>query len=156
MALGSKIFHKANKLGNKVTNKIDTLGRKTQNTLNKVEKNVANIDRRVENTVNRGADIAQDVIRKSGKVTDALRVGANITNSVAQNLAGTGIPGTQALATASGALSKGANKLDRLRDDASRKIENSRDKIILEKDNLRKKIDRKNEDLRNEVSNVFV
>jgi hypothetical protein len=39
---------------------------------------------------------------------------ANITN-VAQNLAGTGIPGTQALATGANAFSKGVNKLDRMR-----------------------------------------
>jgi hypothetical protein len=40
---------------------------------------------------------------------------ANITNAVAQNLAGTGIPGTQALATGANAFSKGVNKLDRMR-----------------------------------------
>ena len=89
-------------------------------------------------------------------MTNALRVGANIADTIGQNLQASGIPGGMALAGATRTLSKGADKLDRVRDRAAEKVENTRERLNLEKSNLRKKIERKNDDLRNEVSNVFV
>jgi hypothetical protein len=155
MVLGSKIVRRINTLGSKTRNKIDVIGRKTQNTFDKVNKVVGNIDRKVENTIDRGSDIAQKVIKKSGQITDGLRIGANIGSAVADQLAMTGLPGSQALASGAKMLSKGANKLDKVRDRAAQKIEDTRDRAILEKDNLRKKIDRKNQKMKEGASELF-
>ncbi len=85
---------------------------------------------------------------KSGAVTDALRAGANIGNSIVTNLNRAGLADVPLIGTASklpetgtSALSKGANKLDAKRDQMARQIENTRANAQIEKDNIRKKIE---------------
>ena len=92
--------------------------------------------------------MAQNVVSKSGAVTDALRVGANIGNSIVTNLNRAGLADVPLIGTASrlaetgtNALSRGATKLDQKRDQMAKQIENTRANAQIEKDNLRKKIE---------------
>ena len=78
----------------------------------------------------------------------------SLTQTISEAM--TGIPGSQALASGAKALSKGANKLDKIRDRTAQKIEDVRDRAVMEKDNLRKKIDRENQKMKEGASELFV
>jgi hypothetical protein len=103
--------------------------------------------------------MAQNVISKSGKVTDALRIGANIGNSIVTNLNRAGLADVPMIGTVSklaetgtSALSRGANKLDAKRDQLARQIENTRANAQIEKDNMRKKIEAQKDNAQEKLS----
>ncbi len=105
------------------------------------------------NAIDRGANVAQKVIDKSGKVTDALRSGSNIANAVATNMAMVGVPGAGVAMGATKALSRGADKLDKKRDNVANRIEEARQSAQLEKQNLRKRVEQQKQNLDDRVSN---
>ena len=109
------------------------------------------VDNIAENNINKASDLGQKIIDKSGKVTDALRIGSNIANAVATNLAMAGVPGAGVAMGATKALASGADKLDNRRDKLANQIENARQNSILEKNNLRKRISAENENLQKQV-----
>lgn len=75
------------------------------------------------------ANIAQQIVRKSGQVTNALRAGGNIANVIAINLDILGVPNESLAHTATGQLAKGAHMLDNKRDRLANQIENARNAI---------------------------
>ncbi len=147
-----KIIRGINTLGRKATNTVAKLGQKTQGVLNKVDRGIDRVEDISSNTINKAANVGQKIIDKSGKVTDVLRAGSNIANAVATNLATVGVPGAGVAAAATRGLAKGAESLDRKRDNIANKIENARQAAQLEKQNLRKRIDEQSQNLRGEVS----
>ncbi len=147
-----KIIRGINTLGRKATNTVAKLGQKTQGVLNKVDRGIDRVEDISSNSINKAANVGQKIIDKSGKVTDVLRAGSNIANAVATNLATVGVPGAGVAAAATRGLAKGAESLDRKRDNIANKIENARQAAQLEKQNLRKRIDEQSQNLRGEVS----
>ena len=147
-----KIIRNINTLGRKANNTVKLIGQKTNGVLNKIDTGINKADNFVGNAIDKGANIAQNVVDKSGKVTDALRAGSNIANAVATNLAMVGVPGAGLAMGATKALSKGAEQLDKKRDNIAGRIENARQSAQLEKQNLRKKIDEQKQSLDNQVS----
>lgn len=148
-----KIIRGINTLGRKANNTVAKIGQKTHGVLNKIDNTVNRVDNIATNTIDKAANIGQKIVDKSGQVTNALRAGSNIANAVATNLASVGVPGAGVAAAATRGLAKGAESLDRKRDNIANKIENARQTAQIEKSNLRKRIDEQNNNLRNEVSN---
>jgi hypothetical protein len=73
--------------------------------------------------------MAQNVVNKSGAVTNALRVGANVGNAIVTNLNRAGLADVPMIGTASrlaetgtNALSREATKLDAKRDQMAKQI----------------------------------
>ena len=147
-----KIIRNINTLGRKANNTVKLIGQKTHGVLNKIDTGINKADNFVGNAIDKGANIAQNVVNQSGKVTDALRVGSNIANAVAGNLAMVGVPGAGLAMGATKALSKGAEQLDRKRDNIANRIEDARQSAQLEKQNLRKRLDEQKQNLDNKVS----
>lgn len=147
-----KIIRGINTLGRKANNSVKLLGQKTHGVLNKIDNGINKVDNAVGNAIDKGANIAQKVVEKSGKVTDALRAGSNIANAVAGNLAMVGVPGAGLAMGATKALAKGAEKLDKKRDNIANRIEDARQSAQIEKNNLRKRIDEQKQNLDNQVS----
>jgi hypothetical protein len=123
-------------LGLKVKNTVDRLGRKANNTIDKFGK-------KANTAINAADRFADKVIDKSGGVTDGLRVGAKIGNQIVHGINESGlrevpIVGSVASAIESGTsqLSRGATKLDQVRD------------------NIKDKKDRLANDARNRVGNI--
>jgi hypothetical protein len=146
-----KLIRSLNTLGRKTNNTVNKIGQKIDGGFNKVENTVNRVDNATENAINKVANVGQNIINKSGKITDALRVGSNIANAVATNLAMVGVPGAGLAMGATKALSSGADKLDSKRDKFAKQIENVRQNSILEKNNLRKKVSAENEKLQSQV-----
>lgn len=74
------------------------------------------VDNVADNVIDEVANISQQVINKSGQITNALRAGSNIANAIATNLDNLGVPGGSLAHSATRQLSKGANVLDNKRD----------------------------------------
>ena len=146
-----KLIRSINTLGRKTNNTINKIGQKVDGGFNKIENTVNRVDNIAENNINKAADLGQKIIDKSGKVTDALRVGSNIANAVATNLAMAGVPGAGVAMGATKALASSADKLDNKRDKLANQIEYARQNSILEKNNLRKRISAENENLQKQV-----
>ena len=102
-----KIIRGINTLGRKANNSVKLIGQKTHGVLNKIDNGIERVDNVAGNAINKTANVAQKVIDKSGKVTDALRVGSNIANAVATNMAMVGVPGAGLAMGATNALAKG-------------------------------------------------
>jgi len=147
-----KIIRGINTLGRKTKNTVTKIGQKTHGVLNKIDTGINKADNFVDKAIDRTANVAQKVIDKSGKVTDVLRVGSNIANAVATNLASAGVPGAGIAMGATKALSKGAEQLDKKRDNIANRIEDARQRAQLEKSNLRKRIDEQKQNLDGQVS----
>ena len=163
--LGMKISRAFNSLGNKVSKVTTKIGDKTNNII-KETKGVANVLKKktdqignsVSSAVNKIPELndkairlGNNIINKSGAITDALRKGSGIAATLTNGLAQIGgdVPlvgsALKAGAKATDLLAKGARKLDRVRDDAAGKLGKystvSRDTINdIEKLNTRKKI----------------
>lgn len=150
-----KIIRGINTLGRKATNTVAKLGQKTHGVLNKIDRGIDRVDDIASNTINKAANVGQKIIDKSGQVTNVLRSGSNIANAVATNLATVGVPGAGVAAAATRGLAKGAESLDRKRDNIANKIENARQVAQLEKQNLRKRIDEQSQNLKGGVSNFI-
>lgn len=147
-----KIIRGINTLGRKANNTVKLVGQKTHGVLNKIDTGINKVDNFVGNSIDKGANIAQKVVDKSGQITNALRSGSNIANSVASNLAMVGLPGAGLAHSATNALAKGANQLDRKRDNIANRIEEARQTAQIEKNNLRKRIDEQKQNLDSQVS----
>jgi hypothetical protein len=117
-----KLIRSINTLGRKTNNTINKIGQKVDGGFNKIENTVNRVDNIAENNINKASDLGQKIIDKSGKVTDALRVGSNIANAVATNLAMVGVPGAGVAMGATKALASGADKLDNRRDKLANQI----------------------------------
>lgn len=114
MGFGLKIKNGIDKFGKKANNAIDKIGKKANGAINKLD------------------NVADKVIEKSGGVTDALRVGAKIGNQIIHGINESGlrdvpVVGSVASALESGSkqLSRGATKLDEVRD----KVQERKDKL---------------------------
>lgn len=147
-----KIIRGINTLGRKTKNTVAKIGQKTHGVLNKIDTGINKADNFVDKAIDRTANVAQKVIDKSGKVTDVLRVGSNIANAVSTNLASVGVPGAGLAMGATKALAKGAEQLDKKRDNIANRIEDARQRAQLEKSNLRKRIDEQKQNLDSQVS----
>lgn len=147
-----KIIRGINTLGRKANNTVKKIGQKTHGVLNKIDTGINKADNFVDKAIDRTANVAQKVIDKSGKVTDVLRAGSNIANAVAGNLAMVGVPGAGLAMGATKALAKGAEQLDKKRDNIANRIEDARQRAQLEKSNLRKRIDEQKQNLDGQVS----
>jgi len=146
-----KLIRGINSLGRKTKNTVNKIGQKIDGGFNKVENTINRVDNVAENTINKAANLGQKIVEKSGKITDALRVGSNIANAVASNLAMVGVPGAGVAMGATKALAKGAEKLDNKRDQVAKQIENAKQNALLEKNNLRKKVSAQNEELQKQA-----
>ena len=140
MGLGEKLSKSINTLGRKAENSVNKLGQKTNQTFRKIDNTINRVDNVASNVIDKSANMAQNVISKSGKVTDALRIGANIGNSIVTNLNRAGLADVPMIGTVSklaetgtNALSRGANKLDAKRDQLAKQIENTRANAQIEK-----------------------
>ena len=147
-----KIIRGINTLGRKANNTVKLIGQKTHGVLNKIDTGINKADNFVGNAIDKGANIAQKVVDKSGQVTNALRSGSNVANAVAGNLAMVGVPGAGLAHSATKALAKGADQLDRKRDNIANRIEEARQTAQIEKNNLRKRIDEQKQNLDSQVS----
>lgn len=147
-----KIIRGINTLGRKANNTVQKIGQKTHGVLNKIDTGINKADNFVDKAIDKTANVAQKVIDKSGKVTDVLRAGSNIANAVATNLASVGVPGAGLAMGATKALAKGAEQLDKKRDNIANRIEDARQRAQLEKSNLRKRIDEQKQNLDSQVS----
>ena len=159
MGLGEKLTKSINTLGRKSENSLNKLGQKTNQTFRKIDNTINRVDNVASNVIDKSANMAQNVVSKSGKVTDALRIGANIGNSIVTNLNRAGLADVPLIGTASklaetgtSALSRGASKLDAKRDQLARQIENTRANAQIEKDNLRKKIEAQKDNAQEKLS----
>jgi len=159
MGLGQKLSKGINTLGRKAENSVNKLGQKTDQVFRKIDSGINRADNITSNVINKTANTAQNVVSKSGKVTDALRIGANIGNSIVTNLNRAGLADVPLIGTASrlaetgtNALSRGATKLDQKRDQLANKIENTRATALIEKDNLRKRIDSEKNNAQEQLS----
>lgn len=142
--LGQKIQKAFSSLGKK-TNKITTnIGNKTNNVLkeakgvaNVLEKKANQVYNTAENAVNKipnlneqAIKLGNNVIQKSGGLTDVLRKSSVVGNKIiagVNDLGGKNIPvlGTAlgVAEKASGQLARGAKKLDKIRDNAQQKLD---------------------------------
>jgi|LakMenE01Jun11ns_1017448.scaffolds.fasta_scaffold9468598_2 cell division septum initiation protein DivIVA len=161
MGLGEKLTKSINTLGRKAENSVNKLGQKTNQTFRKIDNTINRADNVASNIIDKTANTAQNIVAKSGKVTDALRVGANVGNTIVSNLNRAGLADVPMIGTVSklaetgtNALSKGANKLDAKRDQMARQIENTRANAQIEKDNLRKKIEAQKDSAQEKLSFV--
>jgi hypothetical protein len=118
MGLGEKLSKSINTLGRKSENSLNKLGQKTNQTFRKIDDTINHVDNVASNVIDKSANMAQNVVSKSGKVTDALRIGANIGNSIVTNLNRAGLADVPLIGTASklaetgtSALSKGAREI---------------------------------------------
>lgn len=148
MGLGMKLTKKINTLGRKAENSVNKLGQKTNDVFKKVGQGINKVDNIASNAIDKTADLAQKAVMKSGAITDALRVGAQVGNAIVSNLNRAGLSNVPLVGTASSlaetgtnALAKGAKKLDQKRDKFANQIENARANAHLEKNNIRKKIE---------------
>lgn len=128
--LGMKINKAFNMLGNKASKAANMIGNKT----NDVLKQAKSISNRIPEMNEKAINIGNNVIQKSGSLTDALRKGSAIGNQVVQagiQLGGKDIPiiGTalQLAGKGTSALASGAKKLDKIRDNAQQKLNNYSD-----------------------------
>lgn len=103
-------------LGLKIKNGIDRFGKKANATIDRFGKKANGVINKVDNA-------ADTIIDKSGGVTNALKQGANIRNQIVHGINESGlrnvpVVGSVASALESGTkqLSRGANKLDQVRD----------------------------------------
>jgi len=103
-------------LGFKVKNTLDRFGRKSNNTINRIGKK----SNQIINTLDNAAD---KVLDKSGVVTDTLRIGANVGNKIVSEINKSGFKDipvvgklTTAIESGTSQLSRGATKLDQVRD----------------------------------------
>jgi hypothetical protein len=103
-------------LGLKVKNTLDRFGRKSNNTINRIGKK----SNQIINTLDNAAD---KVLDKSGVVTDTLRIGANVGNKIVSEINKSGFKDipvvgklTTAIESGTSQLSRGATKLDQVRD----------------------------------------
>ncbi len=159
MGLGEKLSKSINTLGRKSENSLNKLGQKTNQTFRKIDNTINRVDNVASNVIDKSANMAQNVVSKSGAVTDALRVGANVGNSIVTNLNRAGLADVPMIGTVSklaetgtNALSRGANKLDAKRDQLARQIENTRANAQIEKNNLRKKIEAQKDNAQEKLS----
>lgn len=148
-----KIIRGISSLGRKASNSVTKLGNKTHDVLNKIENGVNRVDNIATNSIDKAADIGQKIVNKSGQVTNALRAGSNIANSIAGVADNLGVPGASLAHAATRQLANGAQIIDQKRDSIANKIESARQTAQLEKQNLRKKIDEQQNNLRDQVSN---
>jgi hypothetical protein len=123
-------------LGLKIKNNVDMLGKKANGAINKFGKKSNMVINKLDKT-------ADQVLDKSGGVTNAIRKTANIGNQIVHGINESGlrevpIVGSVASAIESGTkqLSRGATKLDQVRDD------------------LKDRKDRLSNDARNRVGNI--
>ena len=148
-----KIIRGINALGRKSNNTVLKIGQKIDGGFNKVEHTINRVDNVAGNVIDRGANIGQKIINKSGQVTNALRAGSNIANAIATNLDTLGVPGGSLAHAATRQLANGATMLDNKRDKLANQIEQARNTAQIEKSNLRKKIEAEKESLQNKVTN---
>jgi hypothetical protein len=163
MGLGIKISKGINRLGRKVENASNKLGQKTSNVFKKLDKGINNVDNYVGDAIDKGANIAQQVIKKSGGFTNALKQGAMIIgDTIVSNLNRAGladVPGigiaSKLAETGTNALRKGAVKLDSKRDTSklANQIENARQTAQIEKSNVRKRVEAEKENAQNKITN---
>jgi hypothetical protein len=113
------------------------------------------------NAIDKTANFAQNAVTKSGAVTDALRVGAQVGNAIVTNLNRAGLKNVPLVGTVSGlaetgtnALAKGAKQLDNKRDKLANQIENARANAHLEKNNLRKRIEAEKDNVQEKLNFV--
>ena len=101
MGLGEKLSKSINTLGRKSENSLNKLGQKTNQTFRKIDNTINRVDNVASNVIDKSANMAQNVVSKSGKVTDALRIGANIGNSIVTNLNRAGLADVPMIGTVS-------------------------------------------------------
>lgn len=109
-------------LGLKVKNTIDRFGRKANNTIDKLGK-------KSNMVINKADKFADNVLDKSGQVTNVLRKGANIGNKIVTGINESGLISdvpilgnvSRGIQMGTEQLSKGANKLDQVRDNLKEK-----------------------------------
>ena len=101
MGLGEKLSKSINTLGRKSENSLNKLGQKTNQTFRKIDNTINRVDNVASNAIDKSANMAQNVISESGKVTDALRIGANIGNSIVTNLNRAGLADVPMIGTVS-------------------------------------------------------
>ena len=159
MGLGEKLSKSINTLGRKAENSVNKLGQKTNQTFRKIDNTINRADNVASNIIDKTANTAQNIVAKSGAVTDALRMGANVGNTIVSNLNRAGLADVPLIGTASrlaetgtNALSKGATKLDQKRDQMAKQIENTRANAQIEKNNLRKKIEAQKDNAQEKLS----
>lgn len=162
--LGNKIQKGFSSLGQKATKLTNNLGNKTNSVIREV-KGVANVlenkMEQVKNTANnivnkipeyneKAISMGNTIIKKSGGITDALRKGSNIGDRIISGVGqlGGNIPivgnALQVASKGTHQLAVGAKKLDKIRDNADKKLNKyadvSRETISdIEKMNQRKK-----------------
>ena len=129
MGLGEKLSKSINTLGRKAENSVNKLGQKTNQTFRKIDDTINRADNIASNIIDKTANTAQNIVAKSGAVTDALRMGANVGNTIVSNLNRAGLADVPLIGTASrlaetgtNALAKGATKLDQKRDQMARQL----------------------------------
>ena len=161
MGLGEKLTKSINTLGRKADNSVNKLGQKTNQTFRKIDNTINRVDNVASNVIDKSANTAQNIVAKSGRVTDALRIGANVGNSIVSNLSRAGLADVPMIGTVSklaetgtNALSRGATKLDQKRDQMAKQIENTRANAQIEKNNLRKKIEAQKDNAEEKLSFV--
>ena len=159
MGLGEKLSKSINTLGRKSENSLNKLGQKTNQTFRKIDNTINRVDNVASNVIDKSANMAQNVVSKSGKVTDALRIGANIGNSIVTNLNRAGLADVPMIGTVSklaetgtSALSRGANKLDAKSDQLAKQIENTRANAQIEKKNIRKRVEAERDNAQEKLS----
>ena len=159
--LEQKLSKGINTLGRKAENSMNKLGQKTDQVFRKIDSGINRVNNIASNVIDKSANIAQNVLSKSGAITDALRIGANIGNSIVSNLNRAGLADVPMIGTVSklaetgtSALAKGANKLDAKRDQLAKQIENTRANAQIEKDNLRKKKEAQKDNAQEKLSFV--
>ena len=119
MGLGEKLSKSINTLGRKAENSVNKLGQKTNQVFRKIDSGINRADNIASNVIDKTANTAQTIVAKSGAVTDALRMGANVGNTIVSNLNRAGladVPGisiaSKLAETGTNALVRGATKLE--------------------------------------------
>lgn len=114
-------------LGLKIKNGVDRIGRKANATIDKFGKKANGVINRVDNA-------ADTIIDKSGGVTNALRQGAKIGNQIVHGINESGLREVPVVGSVTSALEKGTKQLSRGAD----KLDQVRDNIKERKDELAK------------------
>ena len=158
--LGNKTYKSQNSLGQKASSFVNSLGAKTHNILRKLPDVKARAIALNNNAINYG----NDIIRKSGAVTNTLRKSTGIINSVTQGLSdviGSDVPlvgsALKIGARATKLIHQGANRIDEARDLANAKLQKY-DQATRQTNNIEKMNPRKvmAENENNDPSNNFV
>jgi len=148
MKLGQKFSKAFSSLGNKTSKLTTKIGDKTNSVIKQVQKKAGQIENTATNAFDKTKDLvnkipdlnekaiklSQNLIKKSGGITDVLRKGASIGDKLINGvvkLGGGDIPligsALKVAGKATHQMSVGANKLDSSRDLAAKKLDRYKD-----------------------------